>query len=447
MTLLASKGVRTPISFEKWYDSFAQRGLNYGPSFQGLTGIKSCITQRVAEARAPLVPTGTDLSNESGYVIHPAAIDSFLQLSIIAFHSGVASRLKARYVPVSFERFTIRPTSKEDLQKLTTLAAKTSNFGTKTFQSELMVTGVNRRSLIDIKGLELLKSDHGSLIQSSEQNPYSRMVWQPSFRFFDSQKAKQFFPPVELQGAIVRRLNKLALLQSVQFYATQPIFFTKPQDVPHLQNLLDWIVRKRNMALHSQDPGMKTIFDYSDSERAEVIAQMTSALDDVSSESRLMCHIYKNLPAIMNQDISGIQIALQDNRLVKMYETGSIIAEGNRRLASIMELLSHENSRLRILEVGAGTGSATREILPRLKGKSSQRRYKKYVYTDVTSSFLHNAKEEFKHYHGLTFSTYDMEKPASTQKLDSNYDVVIASNVSDNFDFLGSLDIAAYLSL
>ena len=421
---------RTPISAERWYDDFAQNGLNYRNSFQGLNDIKCRADDNVAEARVHLAPKGTDFANESPYVIHPAAIDTFLQLSIIAFHSGVASRLKNRFIPVSFEQIIVQPTQKQDIYEPVLLAAKSTAHGQRGFKSDLRVIGINQRVLVDIKGLQLIRSDHGSLTQTSEQNPYSRIAWQPSLCFLNTHEVETLFPPVEDHGKYIQRLNDLALHQLVQFHDTRPELFNKTQNTPHLQKLLDWILRKWNLAHHSRDPTVRMVVEYSLSERAAKIAQSSLALNEVSSESRLMCHIYQNLSAIFDGEISGIQVALQGNRLTQMYETGSIIAEGNRRLACIMELISFENSRLRILEVGAGTGSATREILPKLKGKTTHRRYKEYVYTDVSSSFLHKAKEEFEHYQGVVFSTYDMEEPASTQKIDSSYDVVLASNVS-----------------
>ena len=142
-----------------------------------------------------------------------------------------------------------------------------------------------------------------------------------------------------------------------------------------------------------------------------------------------MCHLYNNLPAIYKGEKTGIQVALQDDLLLNNYEHGQVYREGNKRLGSILELLSHENPKLKILEVGAGTGSATKEILPSLQGHTPWRKYVEYKFTDTTTSFLAGAEEKFSKYGGMTFGSFDMEKPAESQGYKPEWDVVVASNV------------------
>ena len=125
-----------------------------------------------------------------------------------------------------------------------------------------------------------------------------------------------------------------------------------------------------------------------------------------------------------------LQVALEDNLLFEMYAHGKIIHEGNKRVAAILRILAHRNANIRILEIGAGTASATREILSALKGENIFRMYKEYVFTDVTPSFLQKAAESLKDYQGITYATFDMERPPSEQEVGNRkYDVLVASNV------------------
>lgn len=142
-----------------------------------------------------------------------------------------------------------------------------------------------------------------------------------------------------------------------------------------------------------------------------------------------MCHLYNNLPAIYKGEKTGIQVALQDNLLLNNYEHGQVYKEGNKRLGSVLEILSHQKPELRILEVGAGTGSATREVLSALQGHTPWRKYVEYRFTDTTTSFLAGAEEKFSHYGGMTFGAFDMEKPAKSQGYKPEWDLVVASNV------------------
>ena len=65
----------------------------------------------------------------------------------------------------------------------------------------------------------------------------------------------------------------------------------------------------------------------------------------------------------------------------------------------LKKLLDQEPNRpIRILEIGAGTGSATRYLLPTLKGHKFE-----YYFTDYLKHFFPTAAEMFKEYPELVF--------------------------------------------
>lgn len=425
--------LKTAVSISPWYDSFARTGLNYGPIFQGLSHIKASGNDCTAEANVQLVPAQTISSSESRYIVHPAALDACLQLSIVASHSCMACRLQKRYLPVSLDRITVQQPLQVDLET-PALGVSTGNLrGVRGLLLDLTVIGASKRVLVDIKGLLLLAPEQGLPNRREIKSPYARMIWKPDFDSLTNEDLRQLYPPLLLkETAIIPSLNHLALHQLVQFY-TSPELFKAGHDAPHLQHLLNWIERKMQLIRDNHYPYAKEVLEYSVIRRAEEIERLSVALNKSSVESQTMCRIYRHLPAIFKGQTTGIQVALQENLLHDMYETGQLIKEGSKRLAAVIELLTHQNSRSQFLEIGAGTGSATRKILPVLRGETLYRRYKKYVFTDITPSFLKNAEDEFQSYRGVTYTTFNIEKPASDQEIESNYDVVIASNVRHQF--------------
>jgi ubiquinone/menaquinone biosynthesis C-methylase UbiE len=79
---------------------------------------------------------------------------------------------------------------------------------------------------------------------------------------------------------------------------------------------------------------------------------------------------------------------------------------------------------LKILEVGAGTGSATTAILDVLSPQGAPniepRRSKiaKYTFTDISSGFFENAKERFKPWRNImTFQTLNAATEAGPPRL------------------------------
>jgi len=79
---------------------------------------------------------------------------------------------------------------------------------------------------------------------------------------------------------------------------------------------------------------------------------------------------------------------------------------------------------LRIVEVGAGTGGSTVQVLPILPPDRTD-----YVFTDLSSHFTNSAEKLFgKEYPFLKTAILDIEKPISSEKQGSA-DIVIAANV------------------
>jgi SAM-dependent methyltransferase len=104
-----------------------------------------------------------------------------------------------------------------------------------------------------------------------------------------------------------------------------------------------------------------------------------------------------------------------------------------------MELLGHANPTLRILEIGAGTGSITESILKHLKSAFGERMYSKYVYTDISAGFFIQAKERFKEYVEIDYRTLDVTLDPVEQGFEEGaFDLIVAANVSVNSQSLFS---------
>jgi microcystin synthetase protein McyG len=81
--------------------------------------------------------------------------------------------------------------------------------------------------------------------------------------------------------------------------------------------------------------------------------------------------------------------------------------------------------RLRILEIGAGTGGTTAHLLPVLDPARTE-----YVFTDVGPYFLNQAQHEFGALPFVQFRTLDIERAPLAQGWDEReFDVIVASNV------------------
>ncbi|MYG93533.1 MAG: SDR family NAD(P)-dependent oxidoreductase [Acidimicrobiia bacterium] len=112
-----------------------------------------------------------------------------------------------------------------------------------------------------------------------------------------------------------------------------------------------------------------------------------------------------------------------------LYLKAPVAQATNRMLGdAVAALLADlpEGRRLRVLEVGAGTGSATASVLPKLpEGRFD------YVYTDISAGFFSEAEARFGGAEAsIDYRVLDIEIDPLEQGFDNHsYDLVIASNV------------------
>ncbi|TSC24496.1 SDR family NAD(P)-dependent oxidoreductase [Corallococcus sp. Z5C101001] len=93
-------------------------------------------------------------------------------------------------------------------------------------------------------------------------------------------------------------------------------------------------------------------------------------------------------------------------------------------LSAVLERLPRQR-KLRILEVGGGTGATTSYVLPLLPADRAE-----YTFTDLSPLLTARAAEEFAAYPFVRYQALDLEKDPASQGLAAGaYDLVLASNV------------------
>src|SRR6185436_3364839 len=114
-----------------------------------------------------------------------------------------------------------------------------------------------------------------------------------------------------------------------------------------------------------------------------------------------------------------------------LYEKSPIARHHNGVVASIVGSLVgtwEGDRRLRVLEIGAGTGGTTTSVLPVLPPERTE-----YWYTDLTTYFFLEAKEKLGTPTFVRYGIYDVDKPPAAQgHPPHSYDLVLAANVLHN---------------
>jgi len=163
----------------------------------------------------------------------------------------------------------------------------------------------------------------------------------------------------------------------------------------------------------------------------EILVRMGREFPDCASVWQLVDRCGRGLADVLRGRQDPLTLLFPSDgaaSAAKVY-TGSPLA---RSLNSILEEVIAQSlagrppsQPLRILEIGAGTGAVTAELLPRLPGDCTE-----YVFTDVSETFLRAAEANLGAWPFVRYSLLDIERDNEVQGFASHqFDVVIAANV------------------
>ncbi|KAI3553359.1 hypothetical protein CABS03_12727 [Colletotrichum abscissum] len=151
-----------------------------------------------------------------------------------------------------------------------------------------------------------------------------------------------------------------------------------------------------------------------------------------SAELQLLARVGKALPGIVSGAVEPLDVMLEDNLLSKNYESGTFTGDYQAAVA-YLRLLTFKNPRLRVIEIGAGTGGCTKWLFDGLSGQNGAvgLPVDKYTFTDISSGFFEEARETFAQWEDvIEFRTLDADADPVEQGFESeSYDVVVAANV------------------
>lgn len=161
----------------------------------------------------------------------------------------------------------------------------------------------------------------------------------------------------------------------------------------------------------------------------------------LAAEVRLLWACGQQLAPVLRGEIPATQVLFPDlsMKLVEdVYSATPLARYYNERVADAVQqalttaLANDPAAKLRILEIGAGTGGTTRVVLDRLQRSDIDVDVRiEYLYTDVSAAFLKYGKEQYGADRPfLTFGLLDIERPVETQGYTpGDFDVVFAANV------------------
>lgn len=438
----ARRDCKKVILRSRLYAGLNAAGLQYGPDFQGILKVDAGSDRALATVRVADTASSMPHKFEFPRLMHPATMDTFLQMGIAAITQGDIKSLNQPYVPMEIEEVTFSSNMSAAIGDKFETLAHSQRHGVRKVISNITAKGRADESFISMTGVtfvSLAPTDSGS---ESTEIPHHFAVakWAPDVDLMAKNKADALLwshAPKDSDST-----DSIKDLELVAFYYFQKVLATLTEsDIdgmePHHQKFVNYMKKQRDLVQQQQHEQWTDEWSQLTApETMERIETLISfyASDPSNVSNRMFIRMAESLVPILRKEIEPLSLIMRDNLLFQYYSAAFGTRGTYPQVQKYISLLAHKNPNLEFLEIGAGTGGCTEQILNAVTDihDAANPYLKSYTFTDVSAGFLENATEKFADWRdSMVFAKLDIEKDPQTQAgfEDKQYDIIVAANV------------------
>lgn len=401
------------VDIDDFYGAMADLGYGYAGPFRGLCkiqrrlGFASGTINRPALGPKPLL-------------FHPGMLDSALQTLFAAFSAPGDARLWSLHAPTGIRRVTLVPSLcggniPEQVDFSSTITAVRPNHITGDVDL-ISANGVHKCIEMDGVGFVPLTA----ATEADDRALFSKFTWHLDRPDGELAWAGIRATPWEIQKAEDCERAAFFYLRILNEAVTQEERDAGLEE--HHMALLDFATHMQDLVLAGKHPQAKREW-LSDTD--EFIRALIDGYGH-DADLNILRAVGENMLDVMHGKLTVLEAMTQNGYLDDYYENAMGSVPANASIARMVGQISKRHPHMNILEIGAGTGGATKGILRTLKTA-----FASYTYTDISTGFFAKARETFKAYlNRMIFKTLDITRDPTTQGYaEHSYDVVMASNV------------------
>lgn len=454
--------LRESLTVDACYEGLSRLGLDLGSRFRGVSEIWRADGEALCRMELPtsLSSTADDFS-----FIHPAFLDACFHPLGTALPAAGTHVLQA-YLLLGLDqlKFIQRPPS--GFWNHMKLRGDISRLGKdETFSADIHLYSNEGTLIAEISGVSLKRADPAMLLRS-ESSRRRDLLYKIAWRSqpLAGLSADQLASPTEIDEHLAARVDELSLANGLPAYDEMLPRLDRIGGMYTAQALqqlgmpfsinrtftTDEMIRQLRIAPKQQSLFLRLL----DMLEEDGILQKTASGWRVNSlpntmeldsqwdlllqefpafhaEITLVARCTRGLADTLTGDVDPLQLMFPGGSMTdaeKLYQDAPVARTfntivGEAVLAAFKRVDS--KNRIRILEIGAGTGGTTAFILPLLPAGQSQ-----YVFTDVSSLFTTQAAVKFEEYGFVEYQLLDISRDPLSQGFDPNsFDLIVAANV------------------
>lgn len=421
----------TPIDTQRFYKYSADHGFKYGGWFQLLRDIR----WDGGEVATAWVNVSKPYHTTS--LVHPAILDAALQIVQIQRSQGL-SKQAITSVPYRVSNAWIsasgwQQSNTSSIQYLTSTSNSASSRDT-----ECTITGLsdNGSLLCTFQNVVLRSTSKGDAVEPLNKRFVFSIDWKPQLSLLDPYQLRHacHVEQIKDESEWEKYNVKLESVLGQVLHTTYHQLVGESLVVPdHMKQYVAWM---EDYVQQNIEIGSSSTIENG------ALEDQLQYLQELHPPWGYVVGVARNLRDILTGKQDPLQIAYGTGLAESLY-VDAFDKVCDDRFSSMLELLSHEKPDLQILEVGAGTGALTRQILSFFRdlekgaGKST---FSQYVYTDISPALFGRVAELFSDFKGrVTFKMLDLERDPDQQGFQpGTYDLIVAGSVLHATTSLGT---------
>ena len=361
------------VPSNKFYSALIKLGYHYDGPFVALNKIRRKLGAATGQVSI------TEISKS---IIHPAVIDAAFQSAFLTCAAPGDNQLNSVYVPRRIDSILVDPA----LCGLLTPTAPPTFDASQNVPKNNVTLSTNihlypdssDKSVVQVQGLGCIPlMGEGT---DEDKNIFAEMVWDVSAPN-DQVENYNLFIETRAHDELQYTLERMALFFLRVLQQGVPPDHPARRQGPY-QHWFHFASAKLTEASNGDLPLWRSEWQQDTIRDIEAASKPYSHVVDV----QLLQAVGRDIVNIATGTKLPTGIGRQENLLSRYYSEGHGLAEYNGFLARTARQVAHRYPRMHILEIGGGTGGATKAIFRQLGNMFSS-----YTFTDISSVFLEDA--------------------------------------------------------
>ena len=359
LAMMRNDKAMQPGLYQKWLSQAALSGNALGPSFQLVS--KCCVkgehvfcTLRVPDRSG----------HESPLPISVPLMDSILQASVIAL-ANLARPPDGAIIPTSIDELAVSASIGQNPGHILHSRGSTAELGPRNFEGHVIIAQEKNDILepvVQVSGARFVcirRDEESSESNDTAAKLFWDVLWREDPDEVSQEDVAKSWPVTE---PAPREILEVVMLERAIWYCIRSAYESLPDtDVEkmasHHQNYHKWLKKQYELGRSGNLPFQKNDhqqeWSSTDQHTIEDILQQVAT---ATVRGRMTVRLGRRLLDVLRGEVDPLSLMLQDGLLHQYYAESPCQDRVYEQVARFMRLAAHKNPRLKVLEIGAGTG-------------------------------------------------------------------------------------------